>query len=116
MMSFIIRILGNSIALYAASWFVAGFSFTGGIKEYAMAGVVLGLLNMIIKPIVKFIAFPVIILTLGLFIIVINALLLWLVDYIFDFISISDIMSLVWATVVIAIINMIISALTKVKD
>lgn len=116
MMSFIIRILGNSIALYAASWFVAGFIFSGGIKEYAMAGVVLGLLNMIIKPIVKFIAFPVIILTLGLFIIVINALLLWLVDYIFDFITISDIMSLVWATVVIAIVNMIISALTKAKD
>lgn len=116
MTGFIIRILGNGLALYAASWFVAGFSFTGGIKEYAMAGIMLGLLNMIIKPIVKFISFPVIILTLGLFIIVINALLLWLVDYIFDFIAISDVMSLVWATIVIAIVNMIISALAKTKN
>ena len=116
MMGFIIRILGNSVALWIASWFVAGFIFSGGIKEYVMAGVVLGLLNMIIKPIVKFISFPVIILTLGLFIIVINALLLWLVDYIFDFITISNVMSLVWATIVIAIVNMIISALTKVTD
>ena len=116
MIGFIVRILGNGLALYAASWFVAGFSFTGGIKGYAIAGVVLGLLNMIIKPIVKFIAFPLIILTLGLFIIVINALLLWLVDYIFNFIAISDMMSLVWATIIIAIVNMIISALTKATD
>ena len=116
MIGFIVRILGNGLALYAASWFVAGFSFTGGIKEYVIAGVVLGLLNMIIKPIVKFIAFPLIILTLGLFIIAINALLLWLVDYIFDFITISDMMSLVWATIIIAVVNMIISALTKVTD
>ena len=59
---------------------------------------------------------PVIILTLGLFTIVINALLLWLVDYIFEFVTISDIMALVWATIVIGIVNMIVSAVTKAID
>lgn len=116
MLSFVLRIVGNSVALYAASWFVAGFGFSDGIKEYAMAGAVLGLLNMTIKPILKTISLPVIILTLGLFTIVINALLLWLVDYIFDFINISDIMALVWATIVIAVVNMIVSAITKAVD
>ncbi|OGM98790.1 MAG: hypothetical protein A2817_00255 [Candidatus Yanofskybacteria bacterium RIFCSPHIGHO2_01_FULL_39_8b] len=116
MVRFLARILGNSVALYAASWLVAGFSFTGGIKEYAIAGVALGLLNTAVKPILKFISFPVIILTLGLFMIVINALLLWLVDYIFDFILINDIMSLVWATIVITVVNIIISTLTKTID
>ena len=116
MISFIVRILGNSIALYAASWLVSGFVFSGGLKEYALAGVVLGLLNMTVKPVLKFISFPVIILTLGLFAIVINALLLWVVDYIFDFIAIGDIMSLVWATIVIGIVNMIISSLAKSDD
>lgn len=116
MIVFIVRILGNALALYAASWFVAGFSFTGGIKEYAIAGAVLGLLNLIVKPVIKMISLPVIILTLGLFTIVINALLLWLVDYIFDFIEISDIMALVWATVVVVIVNMLISGLTKAID
>lgn len=115
-MGFIVRILGNSIALYAASLFVAGFIFSGGIKEYAIAGIVLGLLNMIVKPIVKLISFPLIILTLGLFTIVINALLLWLVGYIFEFIAINDMMSLVWATIVISLVNMIISGLTKAFD
>src|SRR3989344_5339173 len=116
MVSFILRILGNAVALYAASWFVAGFGFSGGWKEYAIAGALLGLLNMTVKPILKTISLPVIILTLGLFTIVINALLLWLVDYIFDFINISDVMALVWATIVIAIVNMIVSAVTKVVD
>ena len=113
MIGFLVRILGNSLALYAAYWLVPGFNFSGGWKELLLAGVVLGLLNMIVKPILKFISFPVIILTLGLFTIVINALILWLVDYIFDFVLIGDIVNLVWATIVIGIVNMIISALTK---
>ena len=116
MVSFLLRITGNALALYAATWFVAGFNFTGGIKEYAIAGVVLGLLNMIVRPVLKLISMPVIILTLGLFTIVINALLLWLVDYIFEFVTISDIMALVWATIVIGIVNMIVSAMTKAID
>lgn len=116
MLGFIIRILGNSVALFAASWLVPGFVFTGGIKEYGLAGLVLGLLNLIVKPVLKMISLPIIILTLGLFTIVINALILWTVDYIFDFVTIPDIMSLVWATIVISIVNMMISGLTKASD
>ena len=116
MVRFITRILGNTLALYAASWLVAGFSFTGGLKEYAIAGIVLGLLNLIVKPVLKIISLPIIILTLGLFTLVINALILWLVDYIFDFIAISDIVALVWATAVVALVNIIISGLTKTID
>ena len=116
MIAFIIRILGNSLALYAASWLVPGFVFTGWIKEYLYAGVVLGLLNLIVKPALKMISLPIIILTLGLFTIVINALILWAVDYIFDFVNIVDIMSLVLATIVISIVNMMISGLTKAAD
>ena len=116
MVSFVLRILGNSVALYAASWFVAGFGFSGGIKEYAMAGAVLGLLNMTVKPILKTISLPAIILTLGLFTFVINALLLWIVDYIFDFVTITDIVSLVWATIVVGIVNIIVSAIVKIFD
>jgi len=113
MIAFLIRIIGNSLALYAASWFVAGFTFTGGIKEYAIAGVVLGLLNMLVKPVLKLISMPVIILTLGLFALVINALLLWVVDYIFDFITIQDIYALAWATIVVSITNVIISGIAR---
>ena len=116
MIAFIVRIIGNSLALYVATWFVAGFNFTGGIKEYAIAGVVLGLLNMIVKPVIKLISMPIIILTLGLFTIVINGLLLWAVGYIFDFIMIANIVSLVWATIIIGVVNIVVSAIVKIFD
>lgn len=116
MFRFLLRILGNSLALYAAFWIVPGFIFDGGIKEYLLAGVVLGLINTIIKPVLKLISLPLIILTLGLFTIVINTLILWVVDYIFDFVAFDNILALVWATIVVSFINLIISGLTKKEN
>lgn len=113
MISFIIRILGNSLALYVAYYFVPGFIVNGSWKEYLLAGLFLGLLNLIVKPVLKMISMPFIILTLGLFTLVINGLLLWTVDYMFDFISISDITALLYATVIITIVNLFVSATAK---
>jgi putative membrane protein len=113
MIGFIIRILGNSLALYAANYFVPGFIVSGSWKQYLLAGAFLGLLNLIVKPILKLISMPIIILTLGLFTLVINGLLLWTVDYIFDFISIRDVTALLYAVVVVAIVNLLISATAK---
>ena len=113
MIGFTIKILGNSLALYVASLVVAGFTVVGNVKEFLIAGVLLGLLNSTIKPVLKLMAMPIVILSLGLFIIVINALMLWVVDYLFDFIKISDIYTLVWATIVIGIVNLLISGIAK---
>jgi len=116
MLGFLIRILGNSVAIYAAFLFVPGFMIKGGIKEFLLAGVLLGLLNKIVKPPIKLLTMPLIILTLGLFLVVINALMLWLVDYAFEFVAIENITALVWATVVVAIANGIIGAFSKIID
>lgn len=113
MISFIIRTLGNSLALYAAYYFVPGFVVNGSWKEYLLASALLGLLNLIIKPVLKAISMPLIILTLGLFTLVINGLLLWTVDYIFDFMAIRDVTALLYAVVIISIVNLFVSAGTK---
>ena len=113
MIGFVIRILGNSLALYVAYYFVPGFIISGGWKEYLLAGALLGLLNLVVKPILKLISMPIIILTLGLFTLVINGLLLWTVDYIFDFVAIKDITALLYAVVVITIVNLVISTTAK---
>ncbi len=105
----LIRIGGNALALYAANRFVAGFHLTGSWKEYLLAALVLAILNWTIKPILKAISFPLIILTLGLFTLVINALMLVLLDRFFDFVMIADKPSLLWATVVVSLINLVIS-------
>lgn len=116
MIEFLVSILGNAVALYAAYIFVPGFIIVGGVKEYLFAGVLLGLLNKIIKPPIKLLAMPVIILTLGFFLVVINALMLWLVDYTFSFVIIENTVALVWATIITAAVNAIIRIFSKVID
>ena len=113
MIGFVIRILGNSLALYVAYYFVPGFIISGGWKEYLLAGALLGLLNLVVKPVLKMISMPIIILTLGLFTLVINGLLLWTVDYIFDFVAIKDITALLYAVLIVTIVNLFVSTTTK---
>lgn len=116
MIGFLVRILGNSIAIYAAFLFVPGFVIKGGIKEFLLAGILLGLLNKIVKPPIKLLTMPLIILSLGLFLVVINALMLWLVDYTFNFVVIENITALVWATIIVVMVNGIITTFTKIID
>lgn len=109
MIKLILRILGNALALYAAVMWVPGFSVTGGWKQYLIAALVLSVLNMIIRPILKVVSFPIILLTLGLFTAIINILMLAILAYFLPSVSISSIIALIWATVVVSIVNFIVS-------
>ena len=113
MIKLIIRVLGNGLALYVAMLWVPGFSVTGGWQQFLIAAVVLSLLNMIVRPVLKLISFPLIMLTLGLFTIVINALMLWLLDYFLVSVSIVDFMALIWTMIVVSIVNLIVSMFTR---
>lgn len=84
MQSILARIIVNAVALGVAAWFVPGIDLAEGEstsnRVLTLLGVaaIFGLINAFIKPIVKLLSLPFIILTLGLLIFVINALLLWL--------------------------------------
>ena len=108
-LNILIRLLSNILALYAADYLVGGFAVNGGWHEYVLAGIILGLLNLIVKPILKTVSFPIIVLTLGLFTLIINAALIWLVAYFFPFVTYADWMGLLWATVVVTLVNLVIS-------
>ena len=116
MIGFVIRIAGNIIAIYVAYRVVPGFIINGGIKEFVLGGALLGLLNMTVRPFLRLISMPLIILSLGLFALVINALILWLVDFIFDFVRLQNVWALIWATVVISIVNITASLISKTLD
>ena len=105
MTSFFIRIVSNTLALYAAAWLVPGFAVLGGLREYALAGLVLAVLNSFVKPVLRIISLPLIILTLGLFSFIINAGFLYGLTYLFDFLTIEGLTALALATVVISAIN-----------
>lgn len=114
MFAFIIRLFSNSVALGIAHWLVPGFVVNGKWKEFIIAGFVLGLLNLIVKPILKLISTPIIILTLGIFSLIINGFLLWLVSYLLDFVNIQTASALIWATIIITLANLILTSVSKV--
>ena len=116
MIDILLSVAGNSLGLYAANRYVENFVFTDGYVNYITAGLFLAFLNFTIKPILKIVTAPIVLLTLGLFIIVINALLLWLTDRIFDFIAIETTASLILSTILIGFINLVLGIIYKILD
>jgi putative membrane protein len=81
-MKILLRLLVTALALWVATRFVPGISFTG--DNYAgLIGVALvfAAVNLFVKPILKLFSFPVVLLTLGLFLFVINGLMLLLTSF-----------------------------------
>lgn len=109
----IFSILSNTLGILAASYLIAGFVFSGTFKELVIAGVIVTAINFFIKPIVKLIFGPLIVLTLGLFLIVINALTVYLLDFFMESITISGPIPLLLATLLIGAINFIIGFSAK---
>ncbi|MEK7452955.1 MAG: phage holin family protein [Patescibacteria group bacterium] len=114
-MKFIILIIGNALALFLASSYISGFSLSGGYKELIIAAIVIALVNLFLKPGLKLVLGPFIILSLGLFIIFINMGILWLADKLLPQVEFLTISSLILTTLLIGFINFIISIGFKKK-
>jgi len=83
MTRFFLRWLINAVALYAAVVFVPGIRpETADWLAFLWLALIFGLLNALLRPLLKFLTFPLIFLTLGLFTLVINTFLFWLVGVI----------------------------------
>ena len=83
-MNFLIRLLINAAALYLATRLVDGISFDGEIAFLFVVALIFGIVNTIVKPILLLLTLPFVIVTLGFFILVLNALMLWLTGRISD--------------------------------
>ncbi len=77
-MTFIISLLGTAASLWVAEWMIDGFEFSGDWWQFLLVALIVGLFNAIVKPIVQFFSLPLVVLTMGLFLIVVNALVLQL--------------------------------------
>jgi putative membrane protein len=78
------RLLINAAALWAATRLVPGISFDGDWRLLFVVALIFGVINVSVRPILKLLTFPLLILTLGLFTFVLNALMLWLTGEISD--------------------------------
>jgi putative membrane protein len=77
-MPFLIRLLVTAAALWVATRIVPGVSYSGGALPLLGVALVFGVVNAVISPVLKILTFPIIILTLGIFALVINGLMLML--------------------------------------
>ena len=77
-MYLLLRLLINAGALWAATTLVPGISFTGDLGRFLVVALVFGLLNALVRPILLLLSLPLLILTLGLFTFVLNAVILML--------------------------------------
>ena len=116
MIRFIVQILVNALAIFLADYLVSGIVFQGDILTLIIAGLLLGLINFIIRPILKLISAPLIILSLGLFTIVINMGLLWLLENFIPELTITGIWSYFWGVLIISVINMFFAPAKKKKS
>ncbi|HEX6222222.1 MAG TPA: phage holin family protein [Acidimicrobiia bacterium] len=115
-MGFLISLLGTAASVWVAVWLIDGFEFTGEWWQFLIVAAIVGLSNAIVKPILRLLSLPIIVLTLGLFLIVVNALVLqfsvWL-SGVFDLGLTSD--GFFWdtflASIVVSIVGWIIGAI-----
>jgi putative membrane protein len=82
-MNILVKLLLNAVLVFALAWALPGVSVES-FWSALVAAVILGFLNIFIKPILIVITIPVTLLTLGLFLLVINALVILMVDWIVD--------------------------------
>jgi putative membrane protein len=111
----LIIILGNAFALWLANKYIAGFVLSGNWLQILFVALILTLLNFFLKPVFTLILGPIIILTLGLGILIVNAIILYLlpilashIDFLHGSIIIQSIPALFLATLIVSIINFII--------
>jgi putative membrane protein len=105
---FILRCVINALALLAVTYLYDGVK-VDGFTSAIIAALVLGVVNAILRPILVILTLPVTILTLGLFIFVINALLFWLVASIVPGFNVAGF----WASMIGSILFSIITLLTS---
>lgn len=91
-----LRWLIYSLAIFAAVWLVPGIEFTGPGWQIGIVALLFGLLNALLRPILYFLTCPLVILTLGLFGLVINALLLGLTSALADQFGINFVVNGFW--------------------
>jgi len=111
-----LRILGNwvlsALAVWVVSRLVPGFSVSGPVAAL-IAALVIGLVNATLGFILKILTFPLVVLTLGLFWLVINALMLELASAFVPGFHISGFWAAFWGAIVLSLVNMLFRALVR---
>jgi putative membrane protein len=110
----LLQIALNGVAVLVAAYLVPGISYTGSLPALLLVGLVVGLINLIVKPIVTFFSLPLIVLTLGLFYLLINGMMLYLAAWLLPHhLHVSGCGAAILGGLVVALVNWLVRAFTS---
>lgn len=105
-----------SLGLYIAAGFLTNDITTNSrLEDVIVAGLILAIVNMILKPILVILSLPAIVFTLGLFIIVINGVLVYLVSKLYHPLHITNFWAAIFAGMVIGLVNYLVTTIIESK-
>ena len=113
MIRMLTQIVLNGIGILVVAYLVPGIDYQGGLLYLFLVGLVMGLINLLVRPIVTLLSIPLIVLTLGLFFFVINGLMLYLAAYFLDGLTIDGCFPALLGGLVLALFNWLVGSLAN---
>ena len=111
---FLIRWAVCSLGLWiAANLLSSSISYNSDVAVIIIAGLLLAIINIILKPILVIFTLPAIVLTLGLFMIIINGLTVFLVSKLYDSLHVTNFWAAIFAGMIIGLVNFLVSTILK---
>lgn len=115
-MGFIIRVLVTALAVWVADYFLEGVHISNDAKTIIIVALVLALLNTFIKPILIVLTIPVTIVTLGLFLLIINALMVKWADSLIEGFTVDGWWSAILFSLIVSLVSALLNGLAKERD
>lgn len=114
---FLVRWLVCSLGLWIAAGLLGSYiTYNGSFWVILVAGLILAIINAIIRPVVVLLSLPAILFTLGLFMIVINGFMVFLVSWLYDPLHITNFWIAILAGMIIGLVNYLVSAILENRE
>ena len=112
-MRFALHVLGNGLGVLLAAHLVPGLSYTGGLLYLFLVGLVIGLVNALVKPVLTILSLPLIVLTLGLFYLVVNGAGLWIAAKLLPGLTSAGCMPAILGALILSLVNWLVAVLLE---
>lgn len=119
-MGFLLRLVVNAVALWAATQVVNGVRYEGDLGPFLVVALIFGVINATLRPLTKLLTCPLILLTLGLFTFIVNGLMLWLTSRLAGALGlgfhVDSYMSAFFGALVVSLVSTLLSMSVKVSS
>jgi putative membrane protein len=111
-MGFVLRVIINTLAIVVAAKLVPGIEVDGVLAAIA-AGLLLGVVNAVVRPVLLVLTLPITLVTLGLFLLVLNGLCFWLVAAVVKGFQVAGFWSAVLGALVVSVVSWVVTLLVS---